>query len=104
MCGEIGKFIGTRIEPPAKTPEQPKQVNVGNGVFSDRPISPAQALVGDAVYGSCVFGTLAPCRMHSRGNERHPRHYLRLGLDISAWQQPGFREPARKVEQNARNL
>jgi hypothetical protein len=72
--------------------------------LADRPVSPAQPLVGDFVDLARVLQPLPARRMDGRDDEGHPRHDLRLGLGIVHRQKLRRGIGSRQVEQAARHL
>src|SRR5215475_3318757 len=98
---DVEEVARREIERIAEAPEQAEQVDVGDRIAAaHRPFVVSQPLVGELVDRARMVEPLPACRMDGRGDERHPRHRLRLGLDILR-QQAGLREPLGEIEQDA---
>src|SRR5262245_65630085 len=89
MSCKTGEVAGGGVLRVDEAPKEAKEMDVGDRIALDRPLPSPQPTLGDAEHLPPALDTDAAGRMNCRGDERHPRQHLRLGLETALRPQAG---------------
>src|SRR5580692_5304367 len=104
MSRQAGEVAGRRLHRAHKAPIEPKQMDIRDRIALDRPLPAAQPPLGDAEDLFPALDADPTRRVDRRGNERHPRYRLRLGLETSRGPQSRLRKTLGQIVEDRRHF